>query len=194
MVYGYGGFSLRNLWVFRYDALLLVCSGSDRRGAGRRRRQGRDGRALWKRKAEHREADIVKVCLLLRFFFFCFMFFLKILSDVEICRSFKSFGFIYIYWLYSGVGHGAVFLLVLMALCGVLFGTTLHVVNVPPTLVNALVYFVWLYSAFNKRFLPFWAQKKFYNKLRVIIFIFLVNLNFRIYVAACCLKLIRFKV
>ena len=44
--------------------------------------------------------------------------------------------------LYSGVGHGAIFLLVLMALCGVLFGTTLHVVNVPPTLVNALVYFV----------------------------------------------------
>ena len=46
MVYGYGGFSLRNLWVFRYDALLLVCSGSDRRDAGRRGRQGRDGRAL----------------------------------------------------------------------------------------------------------------------------------------------------
>ena len=49
---------------------------------------------------------------------------------------------LYIYRLYIGVGHGADFLLVLMALCGVLFRTTLHVVNVPPTLVYALVYFV----------------------------------------------------
>ena len=57
------------------------------------------------------------------FFFFFFFFFLK-----------KK--------LYSGVGHGVVFLLVLMALYGVLFRTTLHVVNVPPMLVYALVYFV----------------------------------------------------
>ena len=70
----------------------------------------------------------------------------------------------------------------------ILFGTTLHVLNVPPTLVYALVYFVWLYLAFNKRFLSFWAQKKFYKNF------FFVNLNFRIYVAACGLKFIRFKV
>ena len=48
--------------------------------------------------------------------------------------------------LYSGLGHGVVFLLVLMALCGVLFGTTLHVVNVPPTLVYALVYFMTIFG------------------------------------------------
>ena len=42
----------------RCDALLLVCHGPDRGGAGRggigRGRQGRDGRASRKGKAEHR--------------------------------------------------------------------------------------------------------------------------------------------
>ena len=43
---GYGGFWLRNLWVFMWcNALLLVCHGSDRGGAGRGR-QGREDRAL----------------------------------------------------------------------------------------------------------------------------------------------------
>ena len=48
--------------------------------------------------------------------------------------------------LYSGLRHGVVFLLVLMALYGVLFGTTLHVVNVQPTLVYALVYFMTIFG------------------------------------------------
>ena len=39
----------------------------------------------------------MKGCLLLGFFFFFFMFFFKYCADVEICESFKSFGFIYIY-------------------------------------------------------------------------------------------------
>ena len=48
--------------------------------------------------------------------------------------------------LYSGLGHGVVFLLVLMALYGVLLRTTLHVVNVQPTLVYALVYFMTIFG------------------------------------------------
>ena len=102
LVYGEVGFSLRNLWVFRYDALLVVCSGSDRRGVGRRGMQGRDGRALWKGKAEHREADIVKVkgCLLLRFFFLFYVFFLNIVLTWKFVGASKV-SVLYIYIDYS---------------------------------------------------------------------------------------------
>ena len=68
--------------------------------------------------------------------------------DGHVALRFKVFFFFFFFEaglkffkkLYSGVGHGAVFLLVLMTVCGVLFGITLHIVNVPPT--YALVYFV----------------------------------------------------
>ena len=68
--------------------------------------------------------------------------------DGNVALRFKVFFFFFFFEaglkffkkLYSGVGHGAVFLLVLMTVFGVLFGITLHIVNVPPT--YALVYFV----------------------------------------------------
>ena len=69
--------------------------------------------------------------------------------DGHVALRFKVFFFFFFFFeaglkffkkLYSGVGHGAVFLLVLMTVFGVLFGITLHIVNVPPT--YALVYFV----------------------------------------------------
>ena len=72
------GFSkLSCLWVFRCDVmrcLLLVYRGSDRGEAGRGR-QGRDGRASRKGKAEHRILENFYYV----FFFLFYVFFFLIL-------------------------------------------------------------------------------------------------------------------
>ena len=63
------------------------------------------------------------------------------------CDSFKNFGFIYIYIYIDNYIEMLGMKLSSFGLNGsllyfILFGTTLHVLNVPPTLVYALVYFV----------------------------------------------------
>ena len=71
----------------RCNALLLVCCGSDRGGAGRGR-QGREGRV-----SGGRESGLEKFYCV----FFLFFFFNKYCVDMENRGSFKGFSYIYIY-------------------------------------------------------------------------------------------------
>ena len=72
----------------RCNALLFVCCGSDRGGAGRGR-QGREDRV-----SGGRESGLEKFYCV---FFFVFLFFNKYCVDMENRGSFKGFSYIYIY-------------------------------------------------------------------------------------------------